>query len=349
MGSKHSFKLKMKLNLLLISAVVAKNKIKEKGKGNEVRYWSNPDFSIPETCESTFSKNNAGYGSVLDIGNSGTSGFIDIHDYPNDANCFIEVVADVACLEVTAKVIHAGLESSIYDGCEESYYNDYYEDYDACCPFDNFWFDDEEERGCGCKGDNLEFGDGCNDNLFSFSNTHQNYHPDHFWHMKDSEGIGFDDRTFNSNSFKFNFATDGSVARGNVRIEWCCSSNGVCDSTPSAPADPKDRLDQIVQFSVEVLDNFFADHKRINNWKKKFARNAYRMEKSFFRCGEDPVVEAENEWASYDDSNGENAMNDVTTGFSKWATTYISGCGGQKRENHHVKRMKKWNQKFQNL
>jgi len=96
----------MKLNLFLVSAVVAKPKTgltgpKEKEKGNEGRYsWS----TDAETCEATFSKYYEEYGSVLDIGNSGTSGYIDMHEYPNYCNCFIEVEADSNCLEITAQV-----------------------------------------------------------------------------------------------------------------------------------------------------------------------------------------------------------------------------------------------------
>jgi len=117
---------------------------------------------------------------------------------------------------------------------------------------------------------------------------------------------------------------------------------------PSAPSDPKDRLDQTVHFSVEVLDKFFADHNRLISWKKKFTKNGERMQKSYQRCGKDPVVDAEKEWGSYDETNGAKAMTDVTSGISKWAKTYISGCSGHKRHQHQVKRMKKWNQKFQN-
>jgi len=308
-------------------------------KGNEVR-------SNPETCEATFLKSNPYYGSVLDIGNLGRSGYIDMHDYPGRANCFIEVVADSTCTEITAKVIHAAIEEDIYDGCDD--YNHYYDDYDVCCPYDKFWFNDEDHHSCGCQGNNLEFGDGCNDHLVIWPNNDDNYDPNRFKDMNGEAGRHLHDRIFNTNSFKFNFVTDYSVAKGNLRIEWCCSSNGVCPKAPSAPSDPKDRLDQLVRFSGEVLDNFFADHKRINNWKKKFATNAGRMKKSYQRCGEDPVVDAEEEWAAYDDTNGAKAMSDLTTGFRKWAETYLSGCSGHKREKHHVKRMNKWNQKFQN-
>merc|ERR1712141_676587 len=167
MGSKHSFELKMKLNLFLISAVVAKSKpgfTKPKEKGNKVR-------SNPETCETTFLNSNADDGSVLDIGNSGTSGYIDMHDYPDNANCFIEVVADSTCLEVTAKIVHAGIEDNVHDMCE---YDSYYDDYDACCEYDKFWFNDEERGSCGCKGENSEFGDGCNDHLLVWPSTDYN-------------------------------------------------------------------------------------------------------------------------------------------------------------------------------
>ena len=259
-----------------------------------------------------------------------------MHDYPDDANCFVEVVADSICLEITAHVIHAGIEDYFYDGCEN--YTD--EGHDACCAYDKFWFNDEENHSCGCEGDNLEFGDGCNDHLLS---SHYSNHLDYIYadmNNNDETGRGFHDRTFNSNSFKFNFVTDGSVAKGNLRIEWSCTKMA------SAPSDPIDRLDQLVQFSVEVIDNFLANINRVDDWKRKFTKSAERMKNSYQRCGEDPVVDAEPEWANYDHSTGIKAMGDVTTGFIKWANTYISGCGGHKREKHHVKRMTKWNQKF---
>ena len=37
----------------------------------------------------------------------------------------------------------------------------------------------------------------------------------------------------------------------------------------------------------------------------------------------------------------------ITTGFRKWAERYIGNCGGQRKNQHQVRRMNRWNQKLQ--
>ena len=41
------------------------------------------------------------------------------------------------------------------------------------------------------------------------------------------------------------------------------------------------------------------------------------------------------------------AITQLTTGFRKWAERYLSACSGQKKHQHQVKRMTRWNDKLQ--
>ena len=104
-------------------------------------------------------------------------------------------------------------------------------------------------------------------------------------------------------------------------------------------------LIKVLDFAQEVMDNEFAGHKRAANWKRKFGANAMRMIKSYNKCGNDPVVAPVAEWISYDNSKPSKAMKDITTGFRKWAQTYLNSCKGQYNRNHiaHISRMTKWN------
>ena len=49
----------------------------------------------------------------------------------------------------------------------------------------------------------------------------------------------------------------------------------------------------------------------------------------------------------YDRENPSVGVKQITTGFSKWATRYLSACSGQKNYNYQVNRMEKWNNKLQ--
>ena len=336
----------MKLNIFLVTAVAAG---KRKSKPNRPHRAGNAVRSSPTVCA----------GDWVDVGNAGTSGYIDIDNYPNNANCFVDVVADETCLEVTTTVVHAGIE-------HETYWNEWKPKGGhnmlnpvIDCSFDKFWFNDydKEEVSCGCTEGNFELGQGCNDNLSYYDQAEMDDYEQEYGHAYDYfpyalsdprinslSATNLHDRIFMTNSFKFNFVTDYLHAMGNLRIEWNCTK-----VAPTTPVHPIDRLRQVVQFSGQVLDNFFGSHKRISNWKRKFAANAFRMNRSYDRCGEDPVVEPEDEWKSFDDSNFTVAMNDVTSGFTKWADIYMANCNGHKTQSHHKKRMQKWNHKLQQI
>jgi hypothetical protein len=321
--------MKLSLALSAVVAVSAKKGNKDK-KVQEVR-------TNPETCQAQFARTNGEYGSVLDVKITGTSGWIDMHNYPNSANCYIFVNADLSCTQVTTKVIHAGIETNNYDGCDSDYDDGYY---GGCCQYDRFWWNEEQERSCGCRGTNLPQGDGCNDVLAAYPTSNAfNYG------LADYPEKGFEDRTFIGNTFKFNFATDFRDAQGNLRIEWACSN-----PAPSAPSDPIERLMQVLSFSKDVLDEHYHEHRHYLNWIQKFNRNTMRMKASYYKCGNDPVIDPVAEWVTYDNSSPSKAMEDVTVGFTKWAKTYLNSCKGQYNRNHiaHIRRMDKWNRAIKN-
>jgi len=317
--------MKLSLALSAVVAVSAKKGNKDK-KVQEVR-------TNPETCQAQFARTNGEYGSVLDVKITGTSGWIDMHDYPNSANCFIQVTADSSCTQVTTKVIHAGIETNNYDGCDSDYDDGYY---GGCCQYDRFWWNEEQTRSCGCRGNNLPQGDGCNDVLAAYPTSNAfNYG------LNDYPERGYDDRTFTGNTFKFNFASDFRDAQGNLRIEWNCSA------ILSAPISPINRLNQILELFDDVMENELADHKRANRWKSRFRRNADRMKVAFHRCGSDPVVAPAPQWISYDNSSPRLAMTDITHGLIKWVDTYLtSTCKGQREKGHQVRRINKWHNRI---
>lgn len=129
------------------------------------------------------------------------------------------------------------------------------------------------------------------------------------------------------------------------------------------PRHPLDRLNTLVTFSAEVMDmpeyNLMRTNRR-ENWKKKFAKNAERMEKNFTRgnqrCGFydesqmphggpetlDRKKRSDDFLERYDRDNACIATKQITTGFRKWAERYIAQCSGQKKKQFQIKRMNKW-------
>jgi len=77
-------------------------------------------------------------------------------------------------------------------------------------------------------------------------------------------------------------------------------------------------------------------------WRIKFHTIASRMEWSFGRkCG---FYDADIHTFDYE-YDAENACNGIKTiidGFSRWSENHLSRCNGQKRYNHHQKRLDKW-------
>merc|ERR1712110_849454 len=122
--------------------------------------------------------------------------------------------------------------------------------------------------------------------------------------------------------------------------------------------------DRLVEFSAEILDEWFSFVPSKESWKGKFERNAGRMKTNFQRgqqrCGHydenqlphggpegDRKRRSDDDMDRYNREDPSDGMKQITTGFRKWAERYIAACSGQRQYQHQVKRMSKWNGKLQ--
>ena len=125
------------------------------------------------------------------------------------------------------------------------------------------------------------------------------------------------------------------------------------------PRHPLQRLDRLVQFSKELLDDWYQFLPSKEAWKSKFENNADRMKRNFERgqqrCG---YYDADNlphggpeerkrrdldDFDRYDRKIPSVGTKLITTGFSQWAQRYIAASSGQKRDTFKINRMTKWN------
>ena len=128
------------------------------------------------------------------------------------------------------------------------------------------------------------------------------------------------------------------------------------------PRHPIQRLNRLVEFSAELLNDWYSFLPSQASWVGKFERNAERMERNFERgnqrCGfydENQLphggpserrkreIDADSIWERYDREDPSVGTKQITTGFRKWAERYLSECSGQKNFNYQVNRMNKWN------
>ena len=128
------------------------------------------------------------------------------------------------------------------------------------------------------------------------------------------------------------------------------------------PRHPIQRLNRLVEFSAELLNDWYSFLPSQASWVGKFERNAERMERNFERgnqrCGfydENQLphggpserrkreIDADSIWDRYDREDPSVGTKQITTGFRKWAERYLSECSGQKNYNYQVNRMNKWN------
>ena len=128
------------------------------------------------------------------------------------------------------------------------------------------------------------------------------------------------------------------------------------------PRHPLQRLNRLVEFSAELLNDWYSFLPSQSSWIGKFERNAERMERNFERgnqrCGfydENQLphggpserrkreIDADSIWDRYDREDPSVGTKQITTGFRKWAERYLSECSGQRNYNYQVNRMNKWN------
>ena len=130
------------------------------------------------------------------------------------------------------------------------------------------------------------------------------------------------------------------------------------------PRHPLQRLNRLVEFTEEIMNDWFSFLPSQQAWITKFATNAERMERNFNRgnqrCGfydeeqmphggpsDDRKRRAADDVDRYDRDDPSVGVKQLTTGFSKWAARYLSQCSGQKNYQYQVNRMAKWNTELQ--
>ena len=127
------------------------------------------------------------------------------------------------------------------------------------------------------------------------------------------------------------------------------------------PRHPLQRLNRLVEFTEELMNDWFPWLPSQQLWIDKFAINANRMQKNFDRgnqrCGFYDELSLPHggperkrrdaEFDRYDRTDPSVAVKQLTTGFSKWAQRYLAACSGQRIHQYQVKRMAKWNNKLQ--
>merc|ERR1712002_777023 len=143
-------------------------------------------------------------------------------------------------------------------------------------------------------------------------------------------------------------------------------SSAAEDEKKVPPRHPLQRLNRLVEFSAEILNDWYTFLPSQEKWIDKFAVNAERMERNFNRgnqrCGyydansehggpaarkRREELDADQIWDRYDRDDPSIGTKQITTGFRKWAERYISTCSGQRNYSYQVNRMNKWNNLLQ--
>merc|ERR1712131_81449 len=135
------------------------------------------------------------------------------------------------------------------------------------------------------------------------------------------------------------------------------------DEKKVPPRHPLQRLNRLVEFSEEIMTDWFSFLPSQQKWIKKFETNADRMSANFERgnqrCGfydeeqlphggpSDDRKRRDAEFDRYDREDPSVGIKQITTGFSKWAQRYLSECSGQRIYSYQVNRMEKWNNALQ--
>ena len=174
------------------------------------------------------------------------AGWIDIHNYPNDLNCQINIMANKECGSINVNVVHAGFEQC---------------NYEDQCNCDSFRFKDingqKTEKMCGCIGGGVfdgsnnnstyDFETGCSDILYPGSDA-EHYHYSDYIAMYDygyEEGAYINNQlSFPGREFTLELITDPSWAHGNLRVEW------ECVDAPKTCTDVYSNMDQL-QAAIE--------------------------------------------------------------------------------------------------
>merc|ERR1711990_1257862 len=81
------------------------------------------------------------------------------------------------------------------------------------------------------------------------------------------------------------------------------------------PRHPIQRLNRLVEFSAELLNDWYSFLPSQASWVGKFERNAERMERNFERRKRE--IDADSIWDRYDREDPSVGTKQITTGFRK--------------------------------
>ena len=133
------------------------------------------------------------------------------------------------------------------------------------------------------------------------------------------------------------------------------------------PRHPLQRLNKLVEFSEEILNEWYTFLPSKDSWVAKFAANAERMERNFNRgnqrCGyydessehggpaaERKRREANSDLDRYNREDPVEGTKQITTGFRKWAERYLAndkeGAFCKLQPAKQVARANKWHDKL---
>jgi hypothetical protein len=252
------------LGVILASAVAQKNLRKQKPKKQDRTGSHYMDQPPTEQCLSSGKHavtgqldfgEEQGYGYSLSYQASGWSGYIDIQNYHDYMNCYIDIIADPTCEEIEINYTSAFLEK-----CSD-------------CHCDTLWIsynneNNRYENQCGCIGDACvhDFYPGEYDGEYEYDYSDYDYYA---WKDSSQDVAG--------NKFRFNMQSDGSVRNGDIRVEWRCT-NTQPESTNSCS-----NLESHDQFKTQIHSALSAavDNDSENLKSKEVGRFKRWLQQSF--------------------------------------------------------------------
>ena len=183
------------------------------------------------------------YGYSLDYQSDrmGLSGYVDIENYYDYMNCYVEINANPGCDAVEVTLTSLAIE-------------DWGED--SSCRIDFAFLTDlngnNYDKICGCKGDgcsDLVWGRNSTDPLTGDEYTYgwNDYDPngagdynytymEYYWEEASTNEPIEDKWRLPGNGFRLNIQTDATVSHGEIKLEWTCAEDSTTTTETSTTA-----------------------------------------------------------------------------------------------------------------